>query len=224
MNTYRFNFSQNHWVAVALNDPGWADRPGGWDKPQYYSTIQTATFARCDGGVKRDVLLLLVRSGAGLQVYEWSFETPHWVLRNDELAWSDLSGWDAEKYYSTIQTLVVGERDEKQELLLFARRASGMDTYRFDPIRHVWQQFTTGDPSWSDVKTYANEKGVIVVGIDRGWRAPQCYDTIRAVACHVGNEDRVLLLGRSPNGVETHQLDFGPSSRWVGWNQGVGKP
>jgi hypothetical protein len=193
--------NEHAWDEVTRGDPPLTDA-GGWLHERYNSTIQTQTVHQRDAQGERDVIYLLVRSARSLQLYRLFASESEWRLVNDELALGDLCGWGSEKYFSTIRMLVVGSADENQQLLLFARKSTGMDTYRYDPGLNTWQQMTTSDPAWGDAS-------------DR-WAAPQGYRTIQAQTLEVNGEHRVILLGRAPEGIETYQLDYGPSTRWVG--------
>lgn len=105
--------------------------------------------------------------------------------------------------YGTIQTLVVGTPGH-QGLLMFVRRASGIDTYRYDTSRAAWQQLACCDPGWTDAGS---------------WNQPQYYRTIQAFTMQEDDADQVQLLARRAAGIDTHHLQFGPSRRWVGHGQ-----
>ena len=133
MQTWRFDAAGATWSRLVKNIPEWAD-DGGWDKPEYYSTIQTA--------VVGNELFLLARAANGMQT--WKFDgaaLSQLVKRTPE--WADDGGWDKPEYYSTIQTAVVGD-----ELFLLARAANGMQTWKFDGAG--WSQLVKRTPGWAD--------------------------------------------------------------------------
>lgn len=208
MRTWRFHFTSLTWDEIATNDPPFTDA-GGWLHVRYNSTIQTQAVHVKDAQGERDVLYLLARSAESVLLYQLADR--RWELVNSELAFSDMCSWDQEKYFATITLFVAGSREQNQQLLLFARRSAGMDTYRYDAPLHAWQQMTSADPAWGDVLDTR-----VISDSPQGWVAPQGYRTIQARTLKVHDEQQVILLGRAPAGIETYELDFGPATRWLG--------
>ena len=83
----------------------------GWDDPRYYPTIQTADV---DGDGQAE---LLGRSSCGMDTWHLNPSIGAWYkIASCSPAWSDVGGWDQEKYYRTIQTADV-DGDGRAELL-----------------------------------------------------------------------------------------------------------
>ena len=46
MQVHKYDIATNSWTLLTQGDPAWSDA-GGWDNPEYYSTIQTMDAAGC---------------------------------------------------------------------------------------------------------------------------------------------------------------------------------
>lgn len=155
---------------------GWQQLPdgpalsdaGGWNAPEYYSTIQTGDV---DGDGRAE---LLARSASGIEA--WKFDGSGWQQLPTGPSWSDAGGWNAPEYYSTIQTSDI-DADGRDELL--ARNASYIEAWKFDGTD--WQQLIHG-PSWSDAA---------------GWNAPEYYSTIQVGAIDPIDLDNLLARGKN---------------------------
>ncbi len=112
----------------------------------------------------------------------------------DEPAWSDPAGWDAAKYYRTIQTGDV-DGDGKAELL--GRASNGMLTYSLNTDLCHWYRLASGDPALSN---------------SGGWDAASYYLTIQTA--DVDGDGDVELLARGADGMRTY--DFNSLSN--SWN------
>ncbi len=176
--TYRFDPGTGQWIPMyAGADPELND-PGGWDEPQYYSTIQLGD-VNGDGADE-----LLARAGGGLHVWHFDSSSRTWSEVAKPLAdLSDNESWDEPQYYSTIQTgnLIGGKEEE-----LFARGVGGV---------YAWQ--LQGD-SW---KTLAASGPFDDHG---GWNQPTYYETIHAA--NLLGDDHVELYGRATDGIHLYQL------------------
>jgi len=170
-------FDGGEWQQLA-NGPAWSDA-GGWNRPEYYSTIQTGDI---DGDGRAE---LLARGAGGMQA--WEYEKGGWHRLPDGPAWSDAGGWNAPEYYSTIHTGDI-DGDGRDELL--ARSASGIQVWAYEA--GGWEQLPDG-PAWSDAA---------------GWNSPEYYSTIQTdnVYGHAGPGSLDELLARYAQGIEVWQL------------------
>ena len=187
-------FDGNGWQLV-LGGPQWSDA-AGWNKPEYYSTIQTADV---DGDGRAE---LLARSASNVEV--WALGENGWQQLPGGPAWSDAAGWNAPQYYSTIQTADV-DGDGRAELL--ARSASGIEVWAFDGSG--WQQLPNGPPL-SDAA---------------GWDAAEYYSTIQTGDVDGDGRAEQLARSASGihvwqfDGTAWQQLPNGPAwSDAAGWN------
>ena len=134
-----------------VDGPAWSDA-SGWDKPEYYWTIQLADV---DGDGKGD---LCARDSQGI-VCEISTGNGFGAeIRGPK--WSDASGWSQIQYWSTIQFADVNG-DGKADVC--ARAAAGITCALSNGTG--FPTMVTG-PAWSDAK---------------GWASPQYYNTIQFV-------------------------------------------
>src|SRR5690606_5501040 len=122
---------------------------GGWDQPQYYTTIQFANIDHRPGAE------LLARSAGGITV--WHFDGRNWGETTAGGPFSE--GWAHPQYYSTIQTADV-DGDGAAELL--GRSANGIEAHKWQvdgwiPIAPIYDDLTDGG----------------------GWYLPQFYTTIQ---------------------------------------------
>ncbi len=229
IDTFKFDPLNNAWTLWTTASPAWNDK-GGWSSPRYFSTIQCVaagntfyligrgsngirTFKLGESGtswteVPTEILFsdaagwgypeyystirvaavgsrlyLVARGSAGIHTYCLDTETNTWSQVGDlgSPAWADGQGWNSPEYYSTIQLSAF-----KDNPVLIARSATGIETYLLDGGK--WASKCTAGPDWSD---------------DNGWAAPERYATIQAVTA----DNRLFLIGRNGDGVETHEWD-----------------
>lgn len=178
-----WKFDGSEWRQLP-NGPSWSDA-GGWNRPEYYSTIQTGDI---DGDGRAE---LLARGAGGMQA--WEYEEGVWRQLPNGPAWSDAGGWNMPEYYSTIQTGDV-DGDGREELL--GRSATGIEVWAFDGSG--WQRLPNG-PALSDAA---------------GWDAPEYYSTIQTDNLYgsVGPGSQEELLARSAGGIDVWMFD---GSGWV---------
>ena len=188
---YEFDSNTNAWSQLP-NGPAWSDDQS-WNQPQYYSTIQTGDI-NGDGRAE-----LLARSADEILVYEFDSNTNAWSQLPNGPAWSNIGGWDAPQYYSTIQT---GDIDGDGRVELLARGAGGILAYGFDPGTNAWVQLPDG-PAWSD---------------GQSWDLPKYYSTIQTG--DINGDGRAELLGRSADGI----LVYGFNPNTNAWGQLPGGP
>lgn len=143
--------SQKGAAATSVKGPAWSDA-AGWNKPEYYWSIQTADI---NGDGKSD---LCARDGQGV-VCEISTGTGFGAeVRGPN--WGDSSGWAKPQYYSTFQ---FGDVDGDGKADLCERGAAGMVCELSNG-----KGFPTEveGPAWSDAA---------------GWDQPQHYQSIQLV-------------------------------------------
>ncbi|MEO8800167.1 MAG: GH25 family lysozyme, partial [Polyangiaceae bacterium] len=133
---------------TVVNGPAWSDA-AGWNKPEYYLTIQGADV---DGDGKGD---LCARDGKGIvcEISNGNGFTSE--IRGP--AWSDANGWNAEKYYSTIRFADVNG-DGKADVC--GRASTGMICELSNGTGFPTE---IAGPAWTDAA---------------GWDKPQYYQTI----------------------------------------------
>lgn len=169
--------------------PNWADLDI-WEDVSYYSTIQRVTA----GGE----LYVLVRTKEGIATWQYNRAHQNWVqLQASMPAWSDENHWGQERYYSTIQAVVMdSDVFTPVHIYLFGRHEDGIQVYKFNTQTHVWTKVNHfGNwPDWSDLN----------------WSTPDRYRTIKTAA--VG--DYIYITGRQPNGMETWYLDTKNGDAW----------
>ena len=136
-------------ASTEIQGPAWSDA-AGWNKPEYYWTIQLADI---DGDGKGD---LCARDSQGI-VCELSTGAGFGAaVRGPD--WSDTGGWTGIQYYSTIQFADVNG-DGKADVC--ARGAAGIQCALSNGTG--FPTVVTG-PAWSDAA---------------GWDKPQYYGTIQ---------------------------------------------
>jgi hypothetical protein len=123
-------------VGPALSDQS------GWNKPEYYSTIQCADL---DGDGQDN---LLARGYGGMLIWKYNVVSGTWVSLEGAPEWSDKAGWNHPQYYTTIQC---AEIDGYGQAELLARGAGGITVWQYDPVfvktwRAVLQQ--AADPDY----------------------------------------------------------------------------
>ncbi|GHO89479.1 FG-GAP repeat domain-containing protein [Dictyobacter formicarum] len=120
--TYTFD-REYKWYDLNAGDLGFTDA-GGWNQPQYYSTLQLTDINR-DGRAE-----LLVRGGDGLHTFAFDTSSQKWTgLDAGPLGLTDTHHWDNAPYYSTIQAADI-DGDGQSELL--ARSDSGLISWHYN--------------------------------------------------------------------------------------------
>ncbi len=177
MDTYKWNGSE--WTLLKSADPDWSDA-GGWDKAEYYTTIQTADI----DGEKGDELL--ARGAGGMDTYKWTGS--EWkFLKSSSPPFSDAAGWNHPQYYLTIQTADI-DGDGAAEML--ARSGGGMETFKWNGT--AWGHLKSEDPEWTD-------KG--------GWDQSEYYTTIQTG--DLDGDGTAELLARAADGMDTYKWEDG---------------
>jgi hypothetical protein len=96
----------------------------GWDKPQYYKTIQAADV---DGDGRQE---LLARGANGLLTFAWNASASQFSQIGQVFpTLSDFNGWAQPQYYETIQTGHVTDQTKAQ---IIARGAAGLKLYSWN--------------------------------------------------------------------------------------------
>ncbi|MDZ4411353.1 Vps62-related protein, partial [Bacillus cereus] len=180
---WKYDSNLGDWVDLptleTLNDSG------GWNQPQYYSTIQ---FADIDGDRSVE---LLARSPSGLLVWKYDSNSKSWNRLPSLGALNDSGGWDHEKYYSTIQCADI-DGDGIVELL--ARSASGLWVWKYDSNSKIWNRL----PSLEAL----NDSG--------GWDYEKYYSTIQCA--DIDGDGIAEVLARSASGLWVWKYDSNSKS------------
>ena len=189
MRAYAFNTSPGTWQLLADDGP-FPDKEG-WNKPEYYSTIQlfrglASIFAGFAG-----------RGKDGVAVWAFDRGSPDpWVRASPGGAapLSDAEGFAQPQYYRTMQ---FADIDGDGFDALLARRAGGMVIYR---------QAGTGG-AWS-APISADEPALA----DNPWASdPSYYTAIKTARLDPASSAR-SLLARGPHGIRTWRFDAGAST------------
>ena len=147
MDSYDWNGSS--WTLMMAKSPDLSDK-AGWDKAEYYATIQTADI---DGDGTDE---LLARSSKGLNTYRWS-DSSWSTLKEASPAWDDKNGWNHARYYATIQPADING-DGADELLI--RSAKGIDTWHW--VGTEWGGLGSATPALSD-DNWANAQNFMTI-------------------------------------------------------------
>lgn len=184
-----YDLQTNRWTK-AVNGPAMGDAQG-WDKPQYYSTIQTQVVTINE----HHHLILLARSTYGLGIWTYNPRNVTWQsVAGPDL--SDKSGWAQPQYYSTIQSQMMTVKG-KQHLFLLARAAAGIFIQAYDPHANTWAKQIPG-PKLSDAQ---------------GWNKHQYYSTIQTQVAIIDGQQHLILLARSIYGI--YIWSYNPqTSKW----------
>jgi hypothetical protein len=134
---YRWDKGSTSWTALPAG-PALSDA-GGWNQPQYYSTIQVADI---DGDGRAE---LLARAADGLHIWKFT-EAQQWEEQPLGPDWSDSASWNLVQHYSTIRAADI-DGDGRAELL--ARDAASMETWKFDPDTKQWSRPTAQFPQFT---------------------------------------------------------------------------
>ena len=143
---HTYQWSSSGWIAAGPVLP--LSDQAGWNKPQYYKTIQTADLA---GNGKAE---LLARNGKGIIVYQWKGPKDGWIALSDHaLALSDPL-WEKPQYYETIHT---GDITGDGHAELIARGPYGVRTFAWDAAKRAFvRPLPYGDfPSFSGAEQAA---------------------------------------------------------------------
>lgn len=129
MDAYVWDGSQ--WLLLA--ESSLFSDASGWNKAEYYSTIQLADI---DGDRSKE---MLARSSAGMEFYKFDNAQHQWIQLGSpgEPALSDNS-WKEASRYSTIQTADV---DGDGSAKLIARGKFGIRTWFFDSDAKKWERY-----------------------------------------------------------------------------------
>jgi hypothetical protein len=175
--TLRWDTKQDLWGSLAEAGP--LPDVDGWDKPQYYTTIQLADV---NGDGKAE---LIARGRHGVTVLQW--DGRQWT----QLAWAgplaDVDGWDKPQYYTTIQ---LADVDGNGKAELIARGPKGV-------LAWSWMPTLLGPTgSWTQM---AGSPGVMAD--PDGWGEPPSYLTFQAA--DVDGDGKFEILGRGSDGIQT---------------------
>jgi hypothetical protein len=177
MLTFMFDVKNKKWFRKPVDEffPPFSDELN-WNKPEYYSTIQTT--------VADNKFFMFARADKGMLTYIFDMKSKVWdrvpyIKFGPEL--SDVQGWDKPEYYSTIKTFV-----KSNKIFLTAREHRGLMTWILTKNKDMfaWELVDKVDPKFSDAK---------------GWNKPEYYSTIKPVIF----DNRIFLLARDKDGLLT---------------------
>jgi len=152
---------------------------GGWNQPQYFSTIQVADLM----GTGYDQLI--ARGHDGIHVYQFNgtswneITTPASVL-----PLADSAGWNLPQYYSTIQAADI-DGDGCAELI--ARAGDGLQFWKFNGTSWAGTDATQMLTAMSDAN---------------GWSLPCYYATIQTAVINKDTPKVSSLIARSSQSIQ----------------------
>lgn len=247
----KWNSAYGQWLDMGVQsfpDGATFSDAGGWDQPQYYSTIQAAELGY-NGGTAAS---LLMNSGSGIVAFQWDGKQT-WTALPAGPAWG--SSWNAPQYYSTIQTWgnwLIGRAADGIQTWRFENGAwalvagtglfsdaAGWDKPQYYETIKLVDLFDDGTPELvgrapdgMQVFTWdGSDWGVASSGGPftdaQGWNQPQYYQTL--IYGELNSQPGDELLGRAPNGmvgfgwtgVDWIELTLNPGlfTDGQGWNQ-----
>lgn len=140
----------------------------------------------------KEKLLLLTRSFDGVNLHFYDPYLRYWARLPAGPALSDINGWGDPKYYSTIQTQIIKNKNNQEKLFLIARSAAGIELHSYDPQSRHWERLPSG-PEFSDSTGY----GMHIY-----------YSTIQTqVIKFLDGEEKLFVLCRHGGGVAVYCYD-----------------
>lgn len=179
MITFRWNASSGAFEE--LGTPSQLPDKGGWNRPEYYETIQTADI---DGDGRAE---LLARGSAGLHTLRWDASEARWIDIGVLHALADGSGGRSPSVYRTIRA---GDVDGDGRAELVARLDSGVSVYS-------WSGATPAEWVRRDATPLALTGDT--------WTVPEHYETLRLAP--VDGSGRAMLMAKGPFGIRTFAWD-----------------
>ncbi len=189
----------------------------GWDKPQYYRTIQAGDI---DGDGKAEVI---GRGRDGLDAFRWTGSG--WQQLPSLSSLSDQGGYDQPEYYSSIQLGNLDGNPEHAERLV-ARNGNGVTAWKFTGTG--WSVMNNFSFPFSDHSPSADcpfvSGGTACFG-----SGPEYYSTIKLA--DVDGSGRDELVGRASDGLRVYRYQGNVPNGWAklptlsalsdagGWNQ-----
>jgi hypothetical protein len=148
---WKYDSTNQTWNQLAPGPP-WSNN-AGWQQAYYYGTIQCADI---DGDGSAE---LLARDGGVMEAWKYNPTSNNWSQLHDGPPWSNIAGWQAVQYYSTIQTArVKGSASNpnnppapkgKPVAALLGRDALSMKTWRFDGTAQNWGRTSAPWPQFT---------------------------------------------------------------------------
>jgi FG-GAP-like repeat len=182
---YRFRPGTGQWSQVDI-DPVLPDR-AGWDKPQYYRTVQLGDV---DGDGRDE---LAARSPKGVIVFRYVRDKSPgdaymWKQLTEAGPFNDADGWGSDpRFYATIKLSPIGRQGSEPAMQLIGRAGNGL-------LVHRW----TGS-GWTRLASLPDLSDA------NGWGKPEYYSKIMAW-------DRQLLLARGSTGVVVYRYTANTNS------------
>ncbi|ODS22340.1 hypothetical protein AB835_14720 [Candidatus Endobugula sertula] len=176
---------------VGFDGPAWSDA-NGWNKPEYYSTIQypvlgSSVYSNGDGkpGIcGRD------KDGIKCHIYSSIFEENVWSETLFPAPnWSDAQGWNRPEYFSTIRYPDLNG-DGKADIC--ARAKTGIICHLNNNGEGFMKKVFSG-PAWSDMNGWGLEKYYSTIDypdINGDGKADICGRSIRGIECHLSTGRR----------------------------------
>jgi hypothetical protein len=183
----RFDPDTGQWMHMSSinRPPAWADEgtnedSTSWNKPEYYSTIQSADI---DGDGQAEIL---GRAVDGLKAWRYDKFQDQWIALPVLPYFTDEKTWIHPKYYSTIQCADI-DGDGQAEVL--GRGADGIEVYKYDKVQNQWKQLA--------LLAHFTDKLT--------WDRPEYYSTIQCA--DIDNDKQAEILGRGAFGIEVYKYD-----------------
>jgi hypothetical protein len=136
--------TENSWQS--LSEFSIFSDASGWNRPEYYLTLQTT--------VLNSKLYITGRGAHHFYVVEYDPFENNWQSLSGFSMFSDASGWNRPEYYLTLQTVALNNK-----LYVIGRGADIMHFVEYDPFQDSWQSLS----------------GFLMFSDASGWNRPQYY-------------------------------------------------
>ncbi|MDO5519327.1 MAG: FG-GAP-like repeat-containing protein [bacterium] len=160
-----YKYTRQGWKQLDRG-PDWSDDKG-WNKPEYYSTIQCGHF---EGKYDN----LFARTPSGIESFKYTEQG--WKKLYGGTDWSDDKGWNKHEYYSTIQCWTWGNWGDR----IIGRNSEGIQIYWY--TGEVIYTFPWLGPKLSD---------------DKDWNKPEYYSTIQCADIDGDGVEEILARDRN---------------------------
>lgn len=187
---YKFNTGtgDHNWALLATNTGIMTDAQG-WNKPEYYTTIQCADI---DGDGTKE---LLARSSTGIVAFKYNTATHGFDPMLSGPGLRDSDGWNLAEIYETLRFGDI-DGDGAEEMII--RDAGGILIYKYYPnfqgfAGPRWVEMSAGaprNPQWRDDSTGPDSNWT-------HWNQVEYYSTIRFARTHADEESRRFYNGNT---------------------------
>jgi hypothetical protein len=180
-----FDTATESWVARRPGPP-LSDR-AGWDKPQYYTTIQ---FGDIDGDGQAE---LVARGPDGIQAWHYDPQADSWRALQVGGPFADFAEngkdathWENPQHYTTIR---LADVDGQPGAELIGRGVDGLHVYHYEGKTHTWSEVA----------------GIFELSDSGGWHQPERYSTIQLA--DIDGQPGAEFAIRGADGLHVYRYD-----------------